>query len=469
MRPSASTPIPRREFLQGSLALGALAAASRAGAAVAADSWQAGVGRVRITPSGPVWMAGYGARTRECDATLQDLWAKALALVDPQGRRAVLLALDSCGMARESADTIARAVERRHGLPREALLINMSHSHCTPFTEGLVRAMRDFSADEWERIVAYTRWLEQQAVAAVDAALATLGPVMLAHGKDSASFAVNRRNNREADVPQLRAEQRLAGPVDHDVPVLTIRRPDGAVRAIVCGYACHTTTLNGYEWNGDYAGFAQEEIEHRHRGATAIFTAGCGGDINPLPRRTVELARDYGRQLADAVDRAMGGSLRPIRGGLHPTFERVSLAFSQVPTRAELQAVLDAAETPKERYERLRAKHLLGELARGVEIAGSYPYPIQCWRLGGLTWLALGGEPVVEYSLRLKEALGTSTWVLGYSHEIMAYIPSERVLQEGGYEGGGAMAVFGLPSRWAPGLEGQITAASIRLTRAPSR
>jgi hypothetical protein len=35
----------------------------------------------------------------------------------------------------------------------------------------------------------------------------------------------------------------------------------------------------------------------------------------------------------------------------------------------------------------------------------------------------------------------------------MAYIPSRRVLAEGGYEGGGAMVYYGLPTVWSPDVE----------------
>ena len=59
--------------------------------------------------------------------------------------------------------------------------------------------------------------------------------------------------------------------------------------------------------------------------------------------------------------------------------------------------------------------------------------------------VALPGETVVDYSLRLKRELpgeaekAPSIWVAGYSNDVFAYIPSRRVLEEGGYEAGGAM------------------------------
>src|SRR5207249_10161500 len=129
-----------------------------------------------------------------------------------------------------------------------------------------------------------------------------LKPARLSFGQGTARFAVNRRNNREAEVPKLLGQgATLRGPVDHDVPVLRVTTPDGKPRAVVFGYACHNTTMQFYQWCGDYAGFAQQYLEEKHAGAMALFWIGCGGDANPLPRSKIELCQKYGRQLADAV------------------------------------------------------------------------------------------------------------------------------------------------------------------------
>lgn len=79
------------------------------------------------------------------------------------------------------------------------------------------------------------------------------------------------------------------------MPVLTVTRPDGKLAAILFGYACHPTTLNFRTWCGDYPGFAQLELEKNHPGAAAMFVNTCGGDQNPLPRRSVELCEKMGK------------------------------------------------------------------------------------------------------------------------------------------------------------------------------
>ena len=85
-------------------------------------------------------------------------------------------------------------------------------------------------------------------------------------------------------------------------------------------------------------------------------------------------------------------------------------------------------------------------------------YTVQVWQFGDqLTWVALGGEVVVDYNLRLKKELARRPlWITGYANDVMAYIPSARVLKEGGYEGATAMIIYGLPSVWGPKVEDLI-------------
>jgi hypothetical protein len=243
--------------------------------------------------------------------------------------------------------------------------------------------------------------------------------------------------------------------------VLKVAGADGRARAIVCGYACHCTVLSFYQFCGDYAGFAQIAIEQANPGAQAMFVAGCGADQNPLPRRTVELAQQYGQQLAAAVQRVLGGALQPVESKtpLLSTYEEIDLPFGTMPSRAQVEA--DAKSTNFSLAS--RARNLLAILDKQGSFAPTYPYPVQVWRLGNLTWVFLGGEVVVDYSLRLKRNLGSShTWVSSYCNDVMAYIPSLRVLKEGGYEGATSMIPYGHPTAWGEPVEEDIVKAVIQ-------
>ncbi|HUY91420.1 MAG TPA: neutral/alkaline non-lysosomal ceramidase N-terminal domain-containing protein [Pirellulales bacterium] len=416
-----------------------------------AEGWKAGAAKTVITPEKLMWMSGYGARDKPAEGKLIDLWAKAIVLEDPSGKRAALVTLDLVGIDRDLGLRIRDGLDKKYGLKREQTALASSHTHCGPVVGENLIAMYAIDETQHKLVREYAASLEQKVTALVGKAIERLAPATIAWGAGQATFAVNRRNNKETDVPQLREQGRLVGPVDYDVPVLSVRDGDGKLKAVVFGYACHATVMGFYQWSGDYPGFAQLALEESHPDAVALFWAGCGADQNPLPRREVELSKHYGQELADAVDRTLAGIMRPIEGDLATAYAEIELPFEKLPTQAELEQTAASGN----KFEAGRAKLLLGKIAAGKPLRPTYPYPVQTWRLGDeLLFVTLGGEVVVDYAVRLKIELGRErTWVAGYANDVMAYIPSRRVLTEGGYEGGGSMVYYGQPSIWAPPVE----------------
>jgi hypothetical protein len=427
--------------------------------ALGETTWRAGVAKLNVTPPKFMPMAGYASRGAEhAQEKLTDLWVKALALEDAAGHRALWITVDVIGAHRDLSQSVCEELAKRYGLARDQVALCFSHTHTGPVVAKNLRPMHYMLLDEADRQLVddYAKFLHAQIVAVAGAAIGDLAPARLAWASGTAAFAVNRRNNRAADVPRLRAEAKLRGPQDHDVPVLTVRNAGGNLEAVVFGYACHCTVLSSFQWSGDYAGFAQIEVEKEHPGCVALFWAGCGGDQNPLPRRKVELARQYGKELAGAVSAVLDDTMHAIEPALTTSYREIDLALDELPAREQLRQ--DARS--KNKYVAARAKHFLKQLDAGQPIPQTYPYPIGVWRIGEQVILVtLGGEVVVDYALRLKSELGdatlkrTNVWVAGYSNDVMAYIPSLRVLKEGGYEGAGAMVYYGLPTVWAPDVE----------------
>lgn len=460
------TPRPARWAAQAARSslttLALLAIGLPSGRAVAAEeTWKAGVSRVVITPETGVWLAGYGTK-RAPDGKLHDLWAKALALEDAQGRRAVLVTSDFQGIPRGVSDRVFERLRAGLGLERHQVMLTFSHNHCGPRLGDDLVDYYPVEAEQVALVDEYTDLMVETLVRLVGDALAALAPANIRAGQGRATFAVNRRNNAEAEVPALLEQGKpLAGPVDHAAPVLAVTRPDGGLAAVLFGYACHPTTLSFNTWCGDYPGFAQLELERAHPGAAALFVNTCGGDQNPLPRRNVELCRDYGHQLASAVEEALRGPLRPIRPGLRTAFEYVDLPYLEVVTREELAERVDDANPILARW----AARMLRKLDAGESFAPSYPYPVHAWGLGDDTLvIGLGAEAVVDYALRFKRAYGPGTWVCGYVDDMIAYIPSRRVWEEGGYEGGSYLYEYGRPAfRWAGDIEDRIAATVERL------
>lgn len=433
---------------------------ARSGSGADAPGWKAGLSKAVITPDTSVWLAGYGGR-RAPEGKLHDLYMKALALEDGHGKRVVLITSDFQGVPKVMSDPVFDDLKDRLHLERDQVMFTFSHNHCGPrLGDDLV----DYYPVEDEQVAlvdAYTEKMIDLTVQLVGEALADLKPATLQQGNGHCTFAVNRRNNREADVPALLANGTpLAGPVDHNVPILTVTR-DGNLAAIVFGYACHPTTLSFTQWCGDYPGFAQIEIERLHPGAQAMFVNTCGADQNPLPRRTVELCEKYGHMLAAGVEEGLQGSFTPVSPGIKTAFELVELDYLATATREELEREIKEGGELRARW----AKRMLARLDAGETLPGSYPYPVHAWKLGSeMLVIGQGAETVVDYALRFKREFGPGTWVLGYADDMIAYMPSRRVWEEGGYEGGWSLYEYGRPAyRWAGDIEDRISGAVHRV------
>jgi hypothetical protein len=419
--------------------------------------WRAGVSKIRITPTKPMLMAGYGSRIEPADEKLTELWAKALVLEDSHGSRGVIITLDLVGIDQKTASKLCNSLKAKCGFSREQISICTSHTHTGPVVGMNLGPMHYLLAnsEQQRRIDAYSSVLHDHVVDVVGRAIDRLQPAELSWGNGRCTFAVNRRENKPYDkVPQWRTENTLKGPVDHDVPVLAVRGADGHLMSVLFGYACHATVLSGQQWSGDYPGFAQNEIERRHPDCIAMFWAGCGADQNPLPRRTVQLAKHYGRRLANAVESViLTSAMTEVEGELQMEYREIALPLSDLPTKTQLTQDAESAN----RFVASRARMLLEQIESGP-LRQTYPYPISTWKIGDdVQFISLAGEVVVDFAIRLKTELrGTKTWVAGYTNDVMAYIPSRRVLLEGGYEGAGAMVYYGLPAPWAPQVEEDI-------------
>jgi hypothetical protein len=439
--------------------LGAEGPASAAG-------WSAGVAAVDITPPGPVWMAGYAARKTPSEGVTLPLKAKALALRDAEGHTAVLVTADLIGFDRALSAAVTDRLREKHGLPREAVVLLASHTHTGPSLKNVERFLSEAGLDP-ERArpnAEYRKGLESKLVDLVGAALSKMEPAALAFGTGRAGFAMNRR---EKTPKGFKIGVNPDGPTDKSVPVLRVTEPEGGkLRAVVFGYACHNTTMTEkiMTLSGDYAGFAQEKIEADHPGAVALFVTGCAGDANPEPRGTVDLARQHGRELAGAVEAVLGrnGSdgLKPISGALRAAYAETTVRFGGPTDRASYEKRLKEPGSGRQSH----AKRLIARIDSGQPVETEYPYPVQAFALGdGLTLLALAGEVVVDYAIRLKSELaapGQDVWVAAYANDVLGYVPSVRVLNEGGYEGLEAFYFSTFPTPFAPDIEETVVKAA---------
>ena len=431
-------------------------------AASAEEFWRAGAASVRITPAAPVWMAGYASRTGPSEGVLHELQATAVVLTDSAEHRLAIVALDLIEIPAALREQLLAVARQKHGLGPSELLLNVSHTHGGPMVSA--KTVADWGADPvWgDRTDAWLATLVQQVDQLLGQAIAAQGPARVRFSRATSPLAMNRR----LPTPDgIRLAPNPSGPVDHDVPVLQISATDDRLLAVVFGYACHSTTLGGIPLlNGDYVGAARLQLEQQHPGVVGVFLGGCGGDQDPVLRGGPGEAEQNGKLLAGAVERAIADSPRLLAPRLAVAMETVPLPFAALPPRSELQARAVSANGFVARH----AQMILQNWPGANDQPSDYQYPMQVIRLGDeLTLVALAGEPMVDYSLQLKELLGNDrqpVWVAGYSNLVNAYIPNRRTLQEGGYEGTEAIIYQSLPAPFKPELEDRIKAAVQRLS-----
>jgi hypothetical protein len=397
----------------------------------AADAeWKVGLAQEKITPERPVFLAGYASRNRPFDRVEAELYVKALALEDREGKRAVLVTSDLIGFPAAVAEPICARIEQKTGLKRGEILLNSAHIHSGPTLSLDPSAHGNQSAGDAQRTVEYTRQLQDKVVDVVVRSLDRREPAQLSWGSGVAHFVMNRREFTPDGVI-LGANPR--GLADRTVPVLRVDGPDGKPRAVLFGTAVHNTTLTGtsYDVCGDYAGFAQTYVHEHYPTAQAMFMLGCAGDADPYPRGTMALARTHGTTLGQEVCRVLESKLRPVRGPLKTAFDRVDLPLQPIPPREELDK-----RATKRGLEGTIAKQMLAELDKGPKLPTYYTCPVAVWQFGeDLTLVGLSGEVVVDYVTMLEKSLGPNRlWIAAYCNDVFGYLPSARVLQEGGYE-----------------------------------
>jgi neutral ceramidase len=411
--------------------------------------WKAGIARVVITPKEPIWMAGYGGREHPSEGTLVDLWAKALALEDSKGKKVILITSDLLGFPKKMSDHIRDQLAVKYGLTRSQIILSSSHTHTGPVLMDALFDIYPLDAKLTEVIRKYSENLEKQIVNLAGDAIRAMVPAQLYSMNGITRFQVNRRNNKEA---ALTNETVLNGPNDYSVPVLKVTDASGNLIAVTFGYACHATVLSFYQFSGDYPGFAQIELEKLHPGATAMFFQGTGADQNPLPRKTVAFAQQYGRELAAAVERVLNEDMKKLEPVISTAYSEVALTYAPPPTKEELLKMEKETKGNPQRW----ATEQLSILKKNGSLRTSYPYPVQIWKLGDQSLMTMGGEVVIQYTIELKKLFGPDIFVMSYANDEMAYIPSETVLSEGGYEGETSKLVYGMPSKWNSDIQVKI-------------
>ncbi len=425
--------------------------------APATPALEAGLAVRDITPEGPIFLAGYAARRKPSESVDSPLKVQALALRSTGGEPFVFIALDNCEVSRAFMEPVNTRLERDHGLKRGSVMVVSSHTHSAPIVEHTLEVMAIMPDRDRDLVRSYSARLREALVDVTLAAVRDLQPARLEHGVGRTTFGMNRRVYRPEGIG---GGENPEGPVDWDVPVLRITGTNGVLRGIVFGYACHGTSIQGdgfFAVSPDYMGYARQHLEAHYPGVTALYLTGMGADINPSPRGSILDAKRHGVELAGAVISVLNRPLRPVAGEVRHAYRELELAFEPLPDRAKL----DADVQSEDQFIRRRAEMFLERLDAGQPQPAGVALPMSVVRIGDdLSFLSMGGEVVVDYSRAFKRLHAAAhPWTIGYAYEVPCYIPTIRILKEGGYEAQSSLIYYGYYGPFKTEIEPKILQA----------
>ena len=411
-----------------------------------------GSSKVDITPKFPVVLAGYGGRTQEFEGIDTKLWARCLVI--GKENPAVLVVIDNCGITSKIRNGLAERI-KKFGISDSSLVISATHTHNAPSLRGyapILWAGRT-SPDQEDRIDRYTSFLINQMESLVVKALENREPMKLSWGRGEVKFGGNRRIIRDGKWAGFGFQRN--GPVDHSLPVMAANDLKGETRVIWSNYACHCTTIGGRNHiNGDWAGYANELIEKNNKSAISLLTIGCGADVGPQPSGGSKDAIKHGSAIAKEVTKVINDKMTPLPGVTKTAVKELQLPLQQPKDRKYWQSQLKVGGF----YAEL-AKSMLKKLDEEGSISSEVKYPIHTWKFGQeLAVVFLAGEVVVDYALRFnKEFDWKRLWISAWANDMPGYIPSRRILNEGGYEAEFSQVYYDLPGAYLPEVEDIMT------------
>lgn len=418
-----------------------------------------GVAKTDITPTHPVLLAGYGGRPGEHVGVDQPIWARAIAI--GKDKPVVLIAVDNCGVPSHVTRAVLSDLSESHGITKSHLVISSTHTHNAPVLRSyapIVWAGRT-TAEQEERVDRYTLWLTDQLIKTAQSALDKRQPASLSWGQGIVEFGGNRRilNNGKWAGFGFQYD----GPVDHSLPVMVAKNENGDAFAVWTNYACHCTTVGSRNHiGGDWAGNANLEIEAMAPGVVALTTIGCGADVGPQPSGNMQIAKEHGKTIATEVSRLLRGELIELDTAPQAQSTELSLPLDTLPDKKHFEDLARGGG-----YGGNHAKYQIARIKEKGELQSHVDYPITCWKFDDrLAVVFLAGEVSVDYSVRLKNALDwRRLWLNAWSNDVPSYIPSKRLLREGGYETDFSQIYYGLPARYSPDIEDMICDAVLEL------
>jgi neutral ceramidase len=446
------------------------AQAREAAAAAATAGWA----EVEITPPLGIALGGRGGAETPADRVLDPLYMQVLFLQDGKGHGFVLASFDLIGLPRDLSDRLRTRLVHELGVSWDQVVLNASHTHSGPY---MLRSLMAGVGPPPQVEIEYFKSLEDKLINAARAAARAVQPVTAEVHQGSSQLGVNRRGaspqGRRGMIPDLN------GPFDDKVWVLKLTPKEGGAPAVVFSYACHPVIVYGHAYtalSADFPGATRRLLRESLGPRTHLqFVQGFAGNIRPRI-----LADPAGKRFRKSKPADVEQASRELSGAVLATLRGSGTTLSLDIAGAADRAFLPRDKPPpRERYEKMRANAIaqtnayrlavsdywLKRYDTGEGFARGDAWALGLVRLAANQWVVYSsGEPCVEWRAKITQWLSPLTLVTwGYSQEAKAYLPTEDMLAEEGYEVlESNQGRENTPAPFAPGIERAVRESLVR-------
>ena len=394
-----------------------------------------GFSKIDITPENSQYLAGYADRTEPSNGVADHIFVRASVFEDGNSKRLALISFDLIGTTEPMADEIYNRCQEKYGLHRNMIVINSIHTHCAPIVNTY------YYAPDWKLDLAFYQNVIDSAVEAVGQALGDLSEASIRFGIGSLQFGINRRLPMNNDIYMCPNPN---GFYLADMPVIQARR-QGREDTVIYSLACHPTSRGGRRISADYPGAAAAQFK-----GNLQFVQGAAGSakVRTLNEDGTQFIQGddawlekAGKQIVDYLEAFLASDgMKDIDLDIEGRILRFGLPLDEnnMFKDADLDCFYkyyggDSYDCIRLCTEELRRKINANEARTPLELE------LRGVRLAnGVRFLAISAEPTAELATVMMDAArkeGEKLFFLGYTGFMTSYLPSAKLIKEGGYEG----------------------------------
>jgi neutral ceramidase len=368
--------------------------------------------KVDITPKDSQWLLGYQAR--QSNGVHDNIYHRVLAL-EARGTPFYLVSTDVCLFSPNFHDAVMRELQTRSGIDPAHVWWSVTHTHAAPELgpPDMYKALLGRSDHDWDRD--YTAFATNALIDAVRAARERLEPARLAFATTTANANINRRA-RDVD-GKISLGLNPDGPVDRQVNLIRIQRPDGTPIALVVNYAMHGTVMSGQNLkiSGDAPGVVSAYLEEQ-LGGTVLYVNGAAGNIAPIYSVYADASSGHLSQFRVLLGDKVIAAVRAMPGGTDRVVIRHGAQVVETPRRPDLAWPDELA--PYATADRARIRLPLRFAAINEAVIWSAPVEMFC-----------------EIAMNIHDRSPFKrTFYFGYTNGWFGYLPTAKGFEEGGYE-----------------------------------